>query len=258
MNPMWGDRGGRNADLEGNVFWNSPAGFPWDVTPSSDPIPDFAKRANDPVYGFASTDVKRYDRLVHFRGYKNAAKELPTLNYTFDLGGGQTATFAETLNTLRSDLATGVLRDVVITAPSGNFVWLDVATCDSLPSWRSADGKTGQFAPGEEAVPASASVLTNQQGKPIVLHTRAAPPNAVWVISEKDGKRTLMLRCLSRPMRSKSGWPWKCGRRSMSSLSRRKNCWVRFRRRSNATGGLGPDKPSPPDRLVQSTGRFPR
>ena len=175
MAPAWNDRGGGKIGLKGPVFWKSPAGFPWDVTESSSPIPDFSGRGSDVSLGaILKLDAKFRCRPVWISsGYQLTAGG-PTFRYELQLDGGQRAKFHETARSLHTDLADGVLRDATVEAPAGRIVWLNTADADAAPQWSTADGHSGQLDEIDKTAPAEALVRSMQDGKPLLLHLRSA------------------------------------------------------------------------------------
>jgi mono/diheme cytochrome c family protein len=198
MQPAWNDRGGQKVHLKGPMFWKSPAGFPWDVTPSSSPIPDFSGREKDVSLGAILTlDAKFQPTRLDFRGYSLTAGG-PTLRYELQLDGGQRAKFSETVSSLHSDVANGVLRDATIELPAGRTIWLNAAEADAAPQWSTPDGHSGQLDEIDKTAPADAIVRCMQGGKPVVLHLRtsggAAPAGTVWQAMKQGGHWAVVLR----------------------------------------------------------------
>jgi hypothetical protein len=180
--------------LKGPMFWKSPAGFPWDVTPSASPIPDFSGREKDVSLGaILPLDAKFQPTRLDFRGYTLTARG-PTLRYELQLDSGQRAKFRETVVSLHTDLANGLLRDATVETPPGRTVWLNAAEADAAPQWSTSDGHSGQLDEIDKTAPADAVVRCMQGGKPAVLHLRAAPTGTVWQAMKQDAHWAVVLR----------------------------------------------------------------
>lgn len=193
MRPVWDGRGGNKAGIEGSVFWTGPAGFPWEVTPSAEPLPDFSKRGDDTTLGaVAPQDGKLYPTRLNFRSYKGA-KDRTTFHYDLDLGEGKSAGFSETVSTFRQGLATGVSREATVNVPGGRLVWLNAALADQPPEWQAA-GSSGVLDGETKAAPGNAAIKIVQGGKRLVLHARGASPGAEWLAAKRGNTWSVMLR----------------------------------------------------------------
>lgn len=194
LSPVWDGRGGMKAGIKGTTFWTSPEGFPWDVTTASDTPPDFTGRGKDTTLGAElPQDGHLHPSRLHFRGYRGGDAG-PTFRYELELDETATAAFTESVVSLKSDLALGALRETTIAAPAGRTVWLNVATADKPPAWRTADGKSGLLDSAGRSAPPEAVITLMQQGKPLVVHLRRASPGADWSVAERSGKWCLMVR----------------------------------------------------------------
>lgn len=194
MSPVWNDRGGNPARLKGPVFWHSPAGFPWDVTVSAGAVPDFTGRGTDTSLGAALPyDGKLHPTRLDFRGY-HLDEAGPTFRFELQLEGGSRAKFTEQVISLQTPPANGALRRTTAAAPANQTVWLNVATAEQPPHWSTADGKSGQLDSPEKSAPADAVIRVVQEGKPVVVHLRAAPPGAVWLAAKQANHWCLAVR----------------------------------------------------------------
>ena len=199
MNPAWDGRGGGKANLEGSVFWTSPAGFPWEITSGTDQLPDFKDRETNTVFGAQSDKTTpQPPSRVHFKGYRTDGLN-PTFMSTYDLEHGGTATIKETFATLRNEAALGFERSAAIKSPAAGFVWLHVAIADQPPSWRTlnsikADGNSGTWSESGATISASAAISLVQQGHPYILQVKQLPANTVWRAINRDNQWTLLLR----------------------------------------------------------------
>ena len=194
MQPAWNDRGGQKVHLKGPMFWKSPEGFPWDVTPSSTPIPDFSGREKDVSLGAILTlDAKFQPTRLDFRGY-SLTPAGPTFKYELQLDGDQRAKFRERVQSLHTDLANGLVRDATVQTPAGRTVWLNAAAADAVPQWLTPDGHSGQLDEIDKTVPADAVIRCTQAGKPVVLHLRGAPAGTVWQAMKQGGHWAVVVR----------------------------------------------------------------
>ena len=194
MQPAWNDRGGQKVHLKGPMFWKSPEGFPWDVTPSSTPIPDFSGREKDVSLGAILTlDAKFQPTRLDFRGY-SLTPAGPTFKYELQLDGDQRAKFRETVVSLHTDLANGLVRDATVQTPAGRTVWLNAAAADAAPQWSTPDGHSGQLDEIDKTAPADAVIRCTQAGKPVVLHLRGAPAGTVWQAMKQGGHWAVVVR----------------------------------------------------------------
>jgi cbb3-type cytochrome oxidase cytochrome c subunit len=192
--PVWGGRGGNRAGIKGPIFWTAPEGFPWEVTHSASPAPDFTGRAADTALGAPlPDDGQLHPRRLHFRGYATGG-EGPSFRYELDLPGDRRAKFVETVSPLKADAAVGALRVVKVTAPVGDFAWLKVADADAPPSWQTAAGDSGTLDVARPIAPADAVLQLTQQGRPLVLRLRQASSGAGWLTTEQAGKWTVLVR----------------------------------------------------------------
>jgi hypothetical protein len=197
--PVWGGRGGNRAGIKGPIFWTAPGGFPWDVTASASPAPDFTGHEADTALGAAlPDDGQLHPRRLHFRGYRTggdgARGNGPTFRYELDLPDDRRAKFVESVSPLKSDAAVGVLRVAEVTAPVGGFVWLKVAEADAPPSWQTAAGDRGTLSAARPVAPAEAVLQLTQQGRPLVLRLRHTSAGAGWMVAEQGGKWAVLVR----------------------------------------------------------------
>ena len=195
LNPVWGGRGGGLPGIKGTVFWHSPAGFPWDVTLSANTVPDFSKHGNDTSLGAAlPQDGKLYPTRLDFHGYQLTAGG-PTFRYELHLDGDQSAKFREQVVSLAAG-ANGGLRNAEVSAPADRTIWLAVALAETGgggPQWIGPAGTSGQLDSPDKSAPADAAIRCVQDGKPLVLHLRTAPPGAAWTVVNHDNQFYVLL-----------------------------------------------------------------
>ncbi len=194
LSPVWEGRGGNPAGIKGHVFWHSPAGFPWDVTPSSGAVPDFTGRGTDTSLGAALPyDFKLHPTRLDFRGY-HLDEAGPTFRYELQLDGGRKASFTEQVVSLHTPMADGALRTATVAAPAGQTIWLNVATSEQPPEWTTTDGNSRKLDQPDKSAPGDAVLRCTTDGKPVVVHLRTVPPGAAWLASKQKDKWHLVLR----------------------------------------------------------------
>ncbi len=198
LNPVWGGRGGGLPGIKGSVFWHSPAGFPWDVTLSPNTVPDFSTHGNDTSLGAALPhDGKLYSTRLDFHGYQ-LTEHGPTFRYELHLDGDHSATFRERVVSLVASAAgaNGALQNAEVSAPPDRTIWLQAALAETGgggPQWIGPGGTSGQLDAADKTAPADAAIRCVQDGKPLVLHLRAAPPGAVWSVVNHDNQFYVLL-----------------------------------------------------------------
>lgn len=195
MSPVWNNRGGQRAAIRGEIFWNGPGGFPWDVTTTPESIPDFTNRSKDTTLGAELPhDGQLHPSRLHFRGYSTKANT-PRFQFQLELDQAAPAEFTEEVASIDAELAFGLLRAVTITAPAGRSLWLQVGASEGPATWQTADGKSGTIGnPGDAAIPADAILTYKQQGKTYIARLRQTSPAAEWVTAKQGDATMLMLR----------------------------------------------------------------
>jgi mono/diheme cytochrome c family protein len=194
MRPVWEGRGGNQAGIDGTIFWTAPAGFPWDVTPSAGPIPDFSNRGSDTSLGaILPQDGKLYPTRLDFHAVR-PRPDRTIFDYTLDLGEGQHAVFTESIATFRQPLAIGVRREAELAVPRGHFVWLNVSLADQPPIWTAGPQNSGTLDTDNQSAPSSAVLKIVQNGKRYVLHQRGTLSRADWLATKRGNTWSLAVR----------------------------------------------------------------
>ena len=167
MGPVWNGRGGHPAHVLGNTFWTSPAGCAFrDVTAVGSVVPNFAGREQTRRWGPTCAMGSCIRRLT-FLGY-HVDERGPTFRYRLALEGGGDATIVEHVTSLRASAGVGVQREVSITAPNDDLVWLHVADAESEPQF--AAGANRQFhAVGEQHLAADSALHSRPRGPTAAL-----------------------------------------------------------------------------------------
>lgn len=194
MRPVWEGRGGNQAGIDGTIFWTAPAGFPWEVTPSASPVPDFSKRGSDTSLGaIAPHDGKLYPTRLDFRAL-HTAPDRTAFDYELDLGNNQRGAFTEAVSTFRQSLAIGVRRKIEAAVPRGQFVWFNVSSADQSPVWVNSAKESGTLDAETKTAPASAVLKFQQEGKRYVAHLRGKTSGAEWLAVKRGDRWSVLLR----------------------------------------------------------------
>ncbi|MGE5191176.1 MAG: DUF6797 domain-containing protein [Deltaproteobacteria bacterium] len=194
MRPVWEGRGGNKAGIDGTIYWTAPAGFPWDVTPSASPIPDFSSHGSDTTLGaILPQDGKLYPTRLDFRAV-HPRPDRTVFDYELDLGDGKRTAFTETVSTFRQPLAIGVRRQAEVAVPRGHFAWLNVSVADQPPAWIAAAKDSGTLDADTKAAPANAVLKIVQGGKRYVLHLRGKASAADWLATKHGDLWSVVLR----------------------------------------------------------------
>lgn len=206
LNPVWTERGGREAGIKGDIFWRSPAGFPWEVTAGDAAPPEFAGRGEDIALGAMLPDDKKfYPTRLDFHGY-HLTPNGPIFEYElFDKVAAHPGTspaedrhrlahFTENVRTFASSTLKGVTRQTTIDATEGSLVWLNVADCETPPQLHASDGRTQTLQP-EQPVPASGTICElTQAGAPLLVSASSTPSDAQWVLVKAEAGFRLLLK----------------------------------------------------------------
>jgi hypothetical protein len=136
------------------------------------------------------------DQHIHpsrlaFHGYRLTA-DGPVLQFDLKLADDKQASFTESIRSLVSPAGAGALRDVAIVGPAGATVWCNAATFDEAPEWRTA-ADAGTVAE-QASLPAAAMLVGRQDGRPLIVHLRAAPAAGQWQLSKDNDRWHLRLR----------------------------------------------------------------
>jgi mono/diheme cytochrome c family protein len=194
MRPVWEGRGGNQAGIDGTIFWTAPTGFPWDVTPSAGPTPDFSNRGSDTSLGaILPQDGKLYPTRLDFHAV-HPKPDRTIFDYTLDLGDDRQAAFTENVSTFRQPLAIGVRRQAEVSIPRGHFVWLNVSSADQPPAWAAGPQNSGTLDADTQAAPANAVLKIVQGGKRYVLHQRGKLSRADWLATKRGNSWSLAVR----------------------------------------------------------------
>jgi cytochrome c551/c552 len=204
--PVWNNRGGAPAKLLGPRFWTAPPGPPWAVTSSAEP-PDFADRARDPAFGGPPPEGRLFhgDRRLHFDGYAVGPDGRPTFRYRIDGDGDGEGTLAvrESVQPLRSPVASGLVRRFALEVPAGRSAWLLVAESGRLlRPLGSQPGGSGP--PGPRPIPASMPwAVPQDDGRVMVLSVPSAPAGARWKLRPTANGWQVLLGLPASPEASK-------------------------------------------------------
>src|SRR4051794_11912830 len=127
--PVWNNRGGSPAKLLGPKIMSTPNGHPWGLTSNPYLPPDYAGRANNPLFGtpLPLEPARTFDgpRAVEFDGYSLDKAGRPTFRYRLvENANGAVLKVSETPSPLESVIAKGLARKFEVEAPGGYQAWL--------------------------------------------------------------------------------------------------------------------------------------
>ncbi len=124
--PIWHNRGGNPAGIQGPRFWNAPAGFPWSFSDSpGEAGPNWIAQQSDPAFGAAMPEGQLFDGSpkLQFRNLTISKESVPSFRYAIDVGeNGQAGKFVEIREQIepRQELAgVGVVRHFEVRSPAG-------------------------------------------------------------------------------------------------------------------------------------------
>ncbi len=202
LTPVWTERGGHPAGIKGEVFWRSPPGFPWSITPVDADPPDFSNRAQDTSFGAMVPDDKQlHPRRLDFVGYRLSSTG-PRFEYVLydkiadpqSSGPRRLAHFVESVNTVATSTRRGALRRTTIDAASGSLIWLYAAQCESPPRIHRVGGAEPETMHVNEPRQAAGVVCeVTQRGAPLLIRASGASPDARWTLVKTDAGYGLLL-----------------------------------------------------------------
>lgn len=205
LQPVWTERGGRPARIEGEIFWRAPAGFPWDVTYAVDELPNFTNRGDDTAFGAVLPDDKKlHPTRLDFLGYR-LSPQGPQFEYVlYDrvpnaLGTGvvdgrkELAHFAENAQPFITPALRGVVRRVALDADAGSIIWFHAADSETLPTvYRK--GNDPQAMQADEPLDAASVVCeATQNGAPLLITASEPAAGSQWVAVKSDSGYQLLL-----------------------------------------------------------------
>ncbi|MFO0804558.1 MAG: c-type cytochrome [Gemmataceae bacterium] len=195
--PVWNNRGGAPAKLLGPKFWQTAYGHPWGITTNKSIPPDYAGRANNPLFGtpLPLEPARTYDgpRAVEFDGYSLDKYGSPTFRYRLKQNDkGAELKVAETPQPMQSGIATGLSRKFDVEAPAGYQSWfLAGASAKDIRAVKS-DGTGGRIVPDKDAAESNAPadgyrVVLPDGDKATVLEVFNAPAGTQWRFVPRPG-----------------------------------------------------------------------
>jgi len=195
--PVWNNRGGSPAKLLGPKFWQTAYGHPWGLTVNKWNPPDFAGRANNPLYGapLPLEPARTYDgpRAVEFDGYSLDKYGSPSFRYRLKANeNGAELKVNETPQPLQSGIAAGLARKFEIEAPAEYQAWFLAGTSPKDLRAVKADGTGGRIVPDRDAAEATAPadgyrVVLPDGDRATVLEAFNAPAGTQWRFVPRPG-----------------------------------------------------------------------
>lgn len=195
--PVWNNRGGAPAKLLGPKFWQTAYGHPWGLTANKWNPPDYAGRANNPLFGtpLPLEPARTYDgpRAVEFDGYSLDKYGSPTFRYRLkENGNGAELKVAETPQPLQSGIAAGLARKFEVEAPAGYQTWFLAGSSTKDIRAVKSDGTGGRIVPSVDIVESNAPadgfrVVLPDGEKANVLEVFNAPAGSQWRFIPRSG-----------------------------------------------------------------------
>jgi hypothetical protein len=192
--PIWTNRGGNPATLQGSKFWETPAGFPWEATGSPGQPPEWSGRP-DPALGAPLGEGEKYDGRVRlsFLDYGVSPDGTPTFHYELEPREADLAAprleIHETVRSLQNLAGVGVARDFRLRPNRPGVAWFLVAFSSDRPRVLDLDGRPRDLAEGVEVWEYAAlrhALLLN--GEPTGLQLAkvvSAPNSSRWRIERQ-------------------------------------------------------------------------
>jgi mono/diheme cytochrome c family protein len=204
MSPVWTGRGGRPAELAGELLWTAPAGFPWAITPTAQQeVPDFAAQAADVEVGALPPDDGRvYASRLRFRGYR-VAPQGPVLQYVLRQGDGQILQFEQSLRTRSDARGQSVEQQFVVQSPGNARLWLHPAQSDRPPELLTG-GTATPLADNRDVPALETAIAIHQAERTLICQVRdCTTDQARWraVRAGDQWSLVLMLDISQQPLR---------------------------------------------------------
>lgn len=206
LDPVWTERGGREAGIDGEILWRSPAGFPWEVTAGDASPPEFAGRGEDIALGAMLPDDKKfYPTRLDFLGY-HLTPNGPRFEFElFDKVAAppgaapaedrkRLAHFTENVRTFATTTLQGVIRETTIDAADDSLIWLNVADCETPPRIHNLEGETQTLEPNQPVPAAAAICEVTQGGAPLLISATDTSPDTTWVLVPAESGFRLLLK----------------------------------------------------------------
>lgn len=193
LGPVWTGRGGRPAEITGELLWTAPAGFPWIATEVGQQAPpDFAAQSQDVHLGAQPPDDGTvYPSHLRFRGYRLTPAG-PVMRYEVQ-SESRTLSFDQALKSIAAAEGPRWKQSFSIDAPPGLMLWFRAAQSDQ-PLKLVKDGHTAVVASGEGHAADHSAIVTHQAGRTLVWRVLdCAASRPAWFAIEEGDKWSLIV-----------------------------------------------------------------
>ncbi len=200
--PIWDNRGGSQAGIQGPRFWTSPGGFPWSFTDSQNPQPpDWFEIEADATLGASLPEGRLPDAAsrLRFVGHTLSKDGRPAFRYSVNVAAGspRAVEVVEQFEPRQGTAGVGLVRRFAVRSPLGVTGWLLVGRSDSPP--RVLDGQTNTIAWDSQsdhaAQPADRHiVLASGPAGAVVLSALAVPAGSQWSLDRRKNQWHVSLR----------------------------------------------------------------
>jgi mono/diheme cytochrome c family protein len=205
--PIWDNRGGSQAGVQGPRFWTSPGGFPWSFTNSQNPQPpDWLQIESDAALGASLPEgqLPESSSRLRFVGHTVSRDGRPAFRYSVNVAANspQTAEIVEQFEPRQGTAGVGVLRRFSVRTPQGVAGWLLVGRSAAAPQVLDAQGNTIAWdsQPEHATQPADRHiVLASGPAGALVLSALAAPIGSQWSLDRRQNQWHISLRTPPAP-----------------------------------------------------------
>jgi cbb3-type cytochrome oxidase cytochrome c subunit len=201
--PIWQNRGGSPAGIQGPRFWTAPPGCPWELTDSPGRAPDWSQRLTDPARGarLAEGELFEGQLRLRFREYKIADDGSPSFRYDLAAApnGDEKSSMEiyERLHPIQKLAGVGMSRSFELQSTRTATAWLLVAEEKTAVQVMDGHGDPVDFQPNAELAeltPIGRPVLVTGPTGVQLISALAAPADAQWILTQSSGKWRLALR----------------------------------------------------------------
>lgn len=201
--PIWQNRGGAPAGIQGPRFWTAPQGCPWELSDSPGKPPNWSTRLTDPARGAQLLDGELFSgtRRVQFHDYTVDRDGNPIFQYRIDsLADGPSApaaTIREHFKPIQNLAGVGVVRSFEIQPTQTATAWLLIAEPRSPPTPFDDHGEpvAAELEAAYAELPAIGRSLLFRDGTGThLVVTRTVPEDTRWIIESAAGQWRVSMR----------------------------------------------------------------
>ncbi len=201
--PIWDNRGGSPAAIQGPRFWTAPGGFPWSFTDSQNPQPpDWFAIEADTALGASLPEGQLPDgpSRLHFAGHTVLRDGRPAFRYSVNLAANspQTVEIVEQFEPRQGTAGVSVVRRFAVRSPQqGVTGWLLIGRSQSPPRVLDAHGNTVAWdsQPEHTEQPTDRHILlASGPAGAMILSALAVPPGSQWSLDRRQNQWHVALR----------------------------------------------------------------